>query len=94
MKDLNPVAYLFGDDTPVRKEELSAGKMLVELVKYGEPRVFYCKGHSMGWGAAVDLNTDHVGLEGTVRSGFRHPTPEAALLELLERVRGLSLSKL
>lgn len=93
MKEHNPLAYLFEDDTPVRKEELSAGKMLVELLKYGEPMVYYSKGYTTGWSAVVDLNTDIVGMEGRVRSGVGHPSPEAALLELLDRANGLRSSK-
>lgn len=60
-----------------------------ELVSFGRPHM-HCH-EDLTWSASVDLNTDKVkvGLEAKLRSGFRCPTLKAALIDVLEKCRGL-----
>lgn len=61
--------------------------MLAEMLEYGRPRL-HCH-DDLRWSAAVDLNTDRVEVEATLRSGFGHPTPHAAAAAALEKCRKL-----
>ncbi len=57
--------------------------ILAMLTRFGRPRV-QCM-NDMTWYAAMDCNTTTEGADFKMDSGFRHPTPLAALRELLRR---------
>lgn len=56
---------------------------LMELIKYGHPRVSHLKG---GWYCTVNMNTDTVGAKFDIDSEFNHPTPISALKQCRERI--------
>ena len=46
------------------------------LCRFGKPRLFR---HGGDWSCAIEMNTNTTGSEFTIRSGFGHQTPDAAV---------------
>jgi hypothetical protein len=58
-------------------------ELLMELVKYGKPRVSMI---GDGWHSNVEMNTNTVGADFKCASDFNMSTPTAAAKQCLERV--------
>lgn len=62
---------------------MNSDDILLALTRYGRPYVFCAT--DMTWSASLTCNTTTEGANFETKSGFNHPTPLAALSELLRR---------
>lgn len=69
------------DKPNVVTDDLS--EILVEMLKYGHPRVSHLNG---GWHCNVEMNTNTTGSEFKIRSEFDMATPIAAAKQCHERI--------
>jgi len=64
--------------------------LMIELSKYGRPNL-HCSSDKT-WSSSLEISFNFDGLEGTIRSGFNHPTPYAAIKALIQKLKDIAAS--
>jgi hypothetical protein len=77
--------YLAKKDENKFLEQKSLEELLIELLKYGQPRVGVYNSNGQ-WHCSVEMNTNTVGADFKCKSEFNHATPTEAARLCLERV--------
>ena len=81
---MNWLAKVTPINESTRIQDLSLQELLLELKKYGKPRVgMYSE---EGWHCNVEMNTNTVGADFKCSSDFKMPTPTDAAKQCLDRV--------
>jgi hypothetical protein len=81
---MNWLAKVTPINESTRIQDLSLQELLLELKKYGKPRVgMYSE---EGWHCNVEMNTNTVGADFKCSSDFKQPTPTDAAKQCLDRV--------
>lgn len=61
--------------------------VLLELAKWGQPRLGQYGSNHNGWHCSIEVNVTPVGVKFEAKSDFRLPTPLAAAIECRENLR-------
>ena len=72
------------DNTTSYKQTDDLQELMVEMIKYGHPRVSHMQG---GWYCCVQMNTNTTGAKFDISSEFSHPTPMSAAKECYTRIQ-------
>jgi hypothetical protein len=86
---MNPLNLFRPKDSAVAGEPTQAGRptvetledVLLELAKWGQPRVGQYGSNHNGWHCCVEVNVTPVGVKFEAKSDFNVPTPLAAALQ-------------
>jgi hypothetical protein len=70
------------DSTPVAQHH-NLNDLLIEMSRWGRPRLGM---YGVEWHCNIEVSVNMVGAKFEVASGFKHPTPIAALLEFRDRL--------
>ena len=57
------------------------------LIGFGKPTLRYCPSRPAGWAASIEMATTTPGAQFTIRSAWDHTTPDAAVDDLIQRIK-------